>query len=72
MKKVKRLGTYLLISWLLISCACLLQGCFSDTGFEKRATLVPDRVGISYGEERFKGEDAAWKGFTISAQWDLK
>lgn len=67
MKNVKRLGIY-----LLLSCICLLQGCFSGTGFEKRATLVPDSVGLSYGQERFQGDDEAWRGFSINATWNLK
>jgi len=49
----------------------LFSGC-DGTGFEKKTTLVPDRVGISYSEERYRGVNAAWKGFTINAEWDLK
>lgn len=49
----------------------LFSGC-SGTGFDKRATLVPDRIGLSYGEERYRGEEGAWRGITISAGWNLK
>ena len=48
------------------------SGCFSDSGFDKRATIMPDRVGISVGQQRYKTEDAAWRGITFNLQWDLK
>lgn len=49
----------------------LFSGC-SGTGFDKRATLMPDRVGVSVGQQRYKTEDAAWRGVTLNFQWDLK
>ena len=49
----------------------LLGGCYG-TGLSKKATWMPDRVGISIGQQRFKSEDSAWRGITINAQWDLK
>ena len=55
-------------SVILIVC---LSGC-SGTGFDKRATLMPDRIGISIGQQRFKRDDAAWRGVTFNMQWDLK
>jgi hypothetical protein len=70
-KNMKKLGIYLFTSWILISCVCLLQGC-SGTGFDKQTTLMPDRIGVSIGQERYKSDDVARRGFTISAGWDLK
>lgn len=49
----------------------LFSGC-SDAGFDKRTTLMPDRVGISLSQQRFKSEDAAWRGISFNAQWNLK
>ena len=69
---MKSCVTYLFTAWLLMSCLCLLQGCFSDTGFDKRATLMPDRIGISIGRQRYQSEPDAWHGVSINAQWDLK
>jgi len=48
----------------------LFSGC-SSTGFDKKATLMPDSITLSYGQQRFKGEGAAWKGFTIGATWNF-
>ena len=63
---------FLLFLVFLLLISLLLGGCFSGTGFEKKATLMPDRIGISFGQQQYKSEDAAWRGFNISAQWDLK
>ena len=61
-----------IISIILIAC---LTGC-TGTGFEKKATLVPDSVGISFGQYGNENcPDAwptGWSGITINAQWNLK
>lgn len=57
-----------IISIILIAC---LTGCVG-TGFEKQTTLIPDSVGISFSQARYREEDAAYRGFTINAQWNLK
>lgn len=62
----------LILSIVLIIILLSVSGCFSDTGFDKRATLMPDRVGISVGQQRYKTDDAAWRGITFNMQWDLK
>ena len=59
----------LLILFLVLCFTCL--GCES-TGFDKRTTLVPDSIGISLSQARYREEDAAYRGFTINAQWNLK
>ena len=68
-------GNGAIIAWLLIAStlfvALFATGC-SGTGFNKKTTLMPDRFGISIGQQRYKTEDAAWRGINISAQWDLK
>lgn len=56
---------------ILITIIISISGCES-TGFEKRATLVPDSVGVSFSQARYREEDAAYRGFTINAQWNLK
>jgi len=48
-----------------------LSGC-AGTGFEKRATLMPDSVGVTFGQSRYREEDAAYRGFMINLNWDLK
>lgn len=59
--------TVLILVTILIS----LSGC-SGTGFDKKTTLIPDSVGISFAQARYREEDAAYRGFTINAQWNLK
>jgi hypothetical protein len=46
----------------------LLEGC-AGTGFDKRATLVPDSVTFGYIQEKYKRDPHAWDGFTFSATW---
>lgn len=48
-----------------------LIGC-SSTGFEKGATLMPDRIGISFGQQKFQEHGGYCPGVTFNAQWDLK
>ena len=55
----------------LILTTVVFTGC-SGAGFDKRATLMPDRVGISLGQARYREEDSAYRMFGVSAQWDLK
>lgn len=63
--------TVLILVTILIS----LSGC-AGTGFEKKATLIPDSVGISFGQ--YSNENCpdawptGWSGITINAQWNLK
>lgn len=54
-----------LIGFLLVS------GC-SGTGFDKRATLMPDSIGISIDQQHYRGDNAAWRGIGFNMQWDLK
>lgn len=57
---------------LLVSFMCLfLVGC-SGAGFEKRATLMPDRIGVSIGEQKLLPYDMAWRGVIVNFQWDFK
>lgn len=59
--------------WIVIGAIILLSisGC-SGTGFDKRTTLMPDRIGISVSQQEYQSEPRAWQGITFSAQWDLK
>lgn len=56
---------------LVLIFSLFVAGC-SGTGFEKRATLMPNSVGISLMQERFQGDDEAWKGITITGTWVFK
>ena len=60
--------TTAIISAILVVC---LTGC-TNVGFEKRATLMSDRVGIAAGACQYQAGDRYCLGFTVSAQWDLK
>jgi len=63
--------TILILFTIVIS----LSGC-AGTGFEKKATLVPDSVGVSFGQYGNENcPDAwptGWSGITINSQWNLK
>ena len=59
----------LLVLFLALCFTCL--GC-AGTGFDKQATLMPDRIGVGFSQARYREEDAAYRGFTINAQWNLK
>lgn len=63
--------TKTVFSILILICILLFSGCISDTGFDKRATLMPDSIGVSIGQQHFEKEDAPW-GITFNMQWDLK
>lgn len=55
-------------------CVLLLlfvAGC-SGLGFDKQATLMPDRIGVSVGEQKLLPYDVAWRGVIVNFQWDLK
>lgn len=56
----------LLLLVVLTTCGC------SGTGFDKRATLVPDSVTIGYQQEDYAGDHNAWKGATFEATWEFK
>ncbi len=49
----------------------ITTGC-AGTGFEKQATLMPDKIGVTFGQSRYREEDAAYRGFMIHLNWDLK
>ncbi len=55
---------------IIIGTCC--SGCISGTGLEKQCTLIPDSVGITWGQSRYREEDAAYRGFMINATWVLK
>ena len=59
---------YLIIFLVII---ILVSGC-AGSGFEKKTTLVPDSIGVSFGQSRYREEDAAYRGFTIDARWSFK
>lgn len=42
-----------------------ITGCSKDV-------LMPDRMGINFSQARYREEDAAYRGFGINFQWDLK
>ena len=48
-----------------------VAGC-AGTGFEKRATLVPDSISIGYMQEQYKHDSNAWNGISISGTWEFK
>jgi len=56
---------------IVFTLSLFITGC-SGSGFDKRATLMPDKVGISLGQARYREEDSAYRMFGVSAQWDLK
>ncbi len=63
------------ISWVVIGIIVLgilffVFGCESS-GFDKRATLMPDSITVTYGQQRFREEAAAYRGFTIGATWNF-
>lgn len=60
-----------LICMVVFISSLFVSGC-SGTGFDKRTTLVPDSIGIGFSQARYREEDAAYRGFTITAQWNLK
>ena len=64
----KRLTLILLLTYVLLT----MSGCFGGTGFEKKADLIPDSISVTYGQQRYKAEPEAWKGFTVGATWILK
>jgi hypothetical protein len=56
---------------LLLFVLLFISGC-SGTGLEKRTTLVPNAVSVSYMQERFRGDSCAWRGMGVSATWEFK
>jgi len=56
---------------LLFALLVTLAGC-AGTGFEKKATLMPDSLELSLMQERYHGDDDAWRGGTISLTWEFK
>ena len=55
---------------LLIVVVILLfvVGC-SETGFEKRTTVMPGSMTIGYMQEKYRSDHHAWDGISISATW---
>ena len=68
---MKRFILWFIVVLLLSIVAVLLTGC-SDTGFEKRATLMPDSVGINIGAQQFQAGGRYCPGISVNAQWNLK
>lgn len=62
----KQLLLVLLLAAILLS----VSGCFSGTGFEKKTTLMPDSVGISF--ERLNDSDYTPWTVIMGAQWNLE
>lgn len=60
------------LSCLVIFIASLFIGGCGGTGFGKKCTLVPDSINVSFGQSRYREEDAAYRGFVIGAIWHLK
>ena len=48
---------------------CIL-GMLFTTGCNE--LLTPDRFGIGFSQARYREEDAAYRGYNINLQWDLK
>jgi hypothetical protein len=48
-----------------------ITGC-AGSGFDKQATLMPDSVGISLGQARYREEDSAYRSFGVNVTWNLK
>jgi len=57
-----------ILSVFVIVC---LSGC-AGTGFKKQATLMPDSIGVGFSQARYREEDAAYRGFNVYLQWNLK
>lgn len=60
-----------LLLCVVVLIVCVVGGC-SGTGFDKRATFVPDSVTIGWAQETYRGDPDAWEGFTASATWEFK
>jgi len=65
-KTTTNLSIKLIFIFLLFVAGC------SGLGFEKGATLMPDSIGISLMQERYRGDDHAWRGASINATWEFK
>ena len=57
----------LILTFILVS----IGGC-SGTGFDKRATLMPDSIAINLMQEQYKHDSSAWRGAGITATWEFK
>jgi len=62
-----------IIVWIIIILGFLLivSSC-SGTGFNKRATLMPDSVSVNFMQEQYKHDSSAWRGVGVSATWNFK
>jgi hypothetical protein len=79
-KKIDWVGWSLVVLLIILMAAVLtftlsVSGC-SGTGFEKRATLVPDSisVGLNHSDnvDNPAGWPSGWTGFSVNATWNLK
>lgn len=60
MRVIISIGIVEVLAFLLFTAGC------SGAGFGKKATLMPDSLGISLMQERFRGDNAAWRGVSIN------
>jgi hypothetical protein len=60
-----------LICLIIFIISLFIGGC-AGIGEDKRMTLVPDSISMSFGQSRYREEAAAYRGFVIGAQWNLK
>jgi hypothetical protein len=63
---------YIAVFILAVTIGLSCGGCIGGTGLEKQCTLVPDSVGVTWGQQRFREESAAYRGFMVHATWNLK
>jgi len=61
----------IIVCVLLCVIICTVTGC-AGIGFEKQTTLIPDSIGIGFSQARYREEDAAYRGFNVYLQWNLK
>ena len=50
----------------------LVVGGCSGLGLEKRATLMPDSISLSIGEQSLLPYDIRWRGVLINLTWNFE
>lgn len=60
----------IIVILITICILLVITGCES-TGFNKRTTLVPDRIGIQIGYPLQDSAKGVYNGIYFNAQWDL-
>ena len=60
-----------MIKRLCILLLLFIVGC-SGTGFNKQATLMPDSMSISVGEQKLLPFDVRWSGVIVSLTWNFE